>query len=401
MENRFFYSKYKPKHENVTEVIKTNLIGSFVSESVNDVTNLIKNNHSNKDIFCDIFRDIVTNGLDHSLRHVVKGQIESQFVDNWSSNITDIFFENLDFTFNFSKSLFNYSLGKIDGDEMLSDALSNVVVSSMASLGANAFTFVSNSIGFGASVGTAFGPLGTIIGSVLGGLIGGGIVSSAKQDGINRFKNELEQLNVQYNNQPSIYKYLDITGSMADYKFSLKNLIPCYGTIGVLSEYSAKKNILKKIKSTIQNPEFLTDSDYAHFINEINNQFIISNRNIRKEISASRVLYYNNAEEFMVQLSEEVNQYIFSKSNSLNIVKNNFIDQVYQYQDIFTSIEKRRSQLYDLQDTIESLKQEIEILHPSVNKTYYFNLLEDMSSGLLNTSILMPIKQAEIFFYNK
>ncbi|WP_461629086.1 hypothetical protein [Labilibaculum euxinus] len=398
MENRFFYSKYKPKHENVTEIIKTNMIGSFVSETAKGVTSLINDKHSNEEIFSDIFRDIVISGLDYSLNHVIKDQIEHQFINNWENGIKDIFLDNIDFTLNFSKSLFNYSLGKIDADELLSNTLSNVVVSTMSTLGAKAFTLVSNSVGFGASIGTALGPLGTIVGSVLGGLIGATIVSSAKEDGLERFKNQLDQLNTRHNNQPSIYKYLDVAGTMSEYNFSFKFLVPCYGTIGVLSEYRAKKQVLQKIKTTLQNPDFLTDSDYYNFMDEINNQFSASNRKIRKEMSASRVLYNARAEEYVGQLSEEVNQYVFSKTNSLNIVKNNFIDQVYQYQHVFNSIENRKSKLYDLQGTIEALKLEIEDLDRTANKEYYLRMIEDITNGVIGNQILMPIEQAELFF---
>lgn len=398
MENRFFYSKYKPKHENVTEIIKANIIGGFVSETVQDVTTLINDKHSDKEVFSDIFRDIVISGLDYGLRHAVRDQIEYQFVNDWGSGIKDILFDNIDFTLNFSKSLFNYSLGKIDADELLSNSLSNVVVSAMSKLGAKAFTLVSNSIGFGASVGTALGPLGTIAGSLLGGLIGGSIVSSAKQDGLERFKNQLHQLNSKYNNHPSIYKYLDVAGSMSEYCFSLKFLIPCYGTIGVLSEYRAKKQVLQKIKATLQNPDFLTDSDIQNYMNEINNQFITSNRRIRKEMSASRILYQTKAEEYIGQLSEEVNQYVFAKTNSLNILKNNFIDQVYQYQYVFKATEKRKSELYDLQGTIEALKLEIEALDRSENKEYFLRMIADITNGVIGDKILLPFEQAKLFF---
>ncbi len=398
MEERFFYSKYKPKQDNVIESVKAHVVGGFVSESINDVIHLIESKHTNPDLFGDVLRDIVINGINYNIQHVANDQVEFQLLNNYHENIKDFTLENLDFVIPFSKSLFKYSIGEIDGDEMISDTLSSAVISSMSTLGASAFGFMSNSIGFGATIGTAFGPLGTVIGSVLGGLCGNAIVGSAKQEGIDRFKSDLAKVNGEYSNQITIYKYLDSIGSMSEYQFSMKHLIPCYGAIGSFSEYGAKKQILNELKSSLENPDLINDSNYHTFAEEIDNQFTASIEQIRKDISVSRHLYYDGAEEYMAQFAEEVKQHMFSRTNISNLSKDNFIGQVYKYQEAFSSIENRSLRIKDFRNDIASIRQEIDLFGPSANQSYYLDILDKMSDGVFDGTILLPIKQAQQFF---
>lgn len=151
--------------------------------------------------------------------------------------------------------------GSIDTDDLLCNSINNLYTS-VAGFGggfiggqvAGLLVSAKASAATGAAIGSAFGPIGTVVGSVVGGIVIGlganAVIRISNKDAINKVNACIEEVNnqIELNGIERIYYFADTMDEISDFRFSFKDLLPCYNLISNLKEYNLKKKKLKEVE---------------------------------------------------------------------------------------------------------------------------------------------------------
>lgn len=161
----------------------------------------------------------------------------------------------------FAKDLYKtFVTHSIDADDLLCNTVNNTFSSFAGFGGAWAGAQVAGytlsaqtATAAGASIGSALGPLGTVIGSAVGGLIIGFsatlIIGTANKDAQKAFNKCIADINakVEQGGCDTLYYYADVMSELSEFKLSFKNLLPCYNLISDMREYNLRKKAIKHL----------------------------------------------------------------------------------------------------------------------------------------------------------
>lgn len=165
----------------------------------------------------------------------------------------------------FAKDLYRmFVTHTIDADDLLCNTVNNTF-SSFAGFGgswvgaqiAGSYLSVRTAAAAGASIGSVFGPLGTVIGSAVGGLvIGYGatlIIGTANKDAQKAFNQCIADINsqVELTGCETMYYFADAMSEISEFRLSFKNLLPCYNLISDLKEYNLRKKAIKSVHAQL------------------------------------------------------------------------------------------------------------------------------------------------------
>lgn len=169
------------------------------------------------------------------------------------------------FAIDLGKDLFRCFVSEsIDADDLLCNSVNNLYASVAGFSGgyaggelAGLLVSAKASAATGAAIGSAIGPIGTIIGSVVGGFVIGlganAVVGVANKDAIRSFNACIEEVNsqIELSGCERYYYFADTMSELSDFRFSFKDLLPCYNLISDLKEYNLKKKKLKEAEAQL------------------------------------------------------------------------------------------------------------------------------------------------------
>ncbi|WP_462410384.1 hypothetical protein [Neobacillus sp. Marseille-QA0830] len=200
--------------------------------------------------------------------------------------------------YDFAKDLYRFVNGKIDGDDLLCNTVTNMFTSTATFAGAQ--MGMSAAIGLGATIGTAVGPFGTLVGGAIGGLIAGlgasAVVTGAQKDAFRRVQQDIDEVmqSTTLNPRMKQLKLVEKMSSLSEIQFSFKDLIPMYNIIGDLAEYNQRKKVIKQVRKQVAETRGNLDREFEQAHErmvvmherrciELEDQFVSARRQLAQE----------------------------------------------------------------------------------------------------------------------
>lgn len=395
----FFKSKFLIKEESIIASVAKDFLGGVISSSLKALleTTLNANELSAED-FTAASSQILMNSIEQVVTSSVTPPFDN-FLTGYGGNLVEgILDGGMDFFLGFSRQLFKFSTGKISSEQLLAGAIESAMKKVTVGASVNVFTFIANTIGKGASIGASLGPLGAVIGGVVGSFIGCTIIGSAKSEGLRRFNSDIRKINLESDKSASVFRYIDVLGEMHKYRFSFKHLIPCYGTLGVLTEYGARKDALNAIKNELEKASNHIRDEYKKQLKEMQEYYSKVFNHIEYQFSAQREFYADSVREYQAALSQEVNQYIHSRLDLLVIKGNSFMNEMVGINKVNRSLKQQVDEIAELQTVVKDLMGKAELITENADRNYMLGLLkETVETNFLN-KLDLPLRQAQIFF---
>lgn len=386
------------------DAVKIGFISGTITSSVSEIVSFCRSGRQlTQEEFTEGVIRILINGADSAARNVTLVTAQKMFAKGITSTLkSNVITTSAIVLYDFTKDLYQFCMGTKSGDELLSATISNSLQTTGVVAGGAIGSSIASAIGIGATIGTPLGPLGIVVGATIGGLIVGlgvdKIVSSAKKEGSNRLKEDLEQLNYLYSNNSSIFKYVDVVSEMHDYKFSFKHLIPCYGTLGALSEYSARKKALNNIQEQLRYQKINLINDYNKGLRELEKSHKAACLELEKKFFEHRIHQLDYTKDYLQQLSDDVSGYFKSQFILIWTSNTNTFDEMNKIRYNRLSVNKSISELVDLQNILSELRNTTDLISDQENKESIVRFIHFITNEKLLKDYIPPIRRATNFF---
>ncbi len=357
------YNKSTEKHKELNKVNLNNavLTGAFTGlfmSTVTEIFDIIKNDKEiTEEQFTESFKIILCGATDGGVRGgAILGSVQAlgkmlgrEIPATSLTAVHTMTFANT--AVDLAKDIYNCFFNRaIDADDLLCNTVSNFYKSFTNFGGAYATRHLLNTVVFkgavnyasfetsavvGASIGSALGPVGTVLGATIGSIIIGQstnvIVDSANKDAIEKFAETIDDIKYQFelSGNVDMYYFANSMSSISEYKLSFKNLLPCYNLISDLKEYSLHKKALKDLENRIeqgyQNAEKDKEEDlqalhsqHKEKLQELTNRFYEQRDIMRSEFKSSFDTYVSNSYTQYIDLIDIMNNDMDSIMDSLN-----------------------------------------------------------------------------------
>lgn len=386
------------------DAVKIGFISGTITSTVGEIVSFCRSGRQlTQEEFAQGVTRILISGADGAARSVTLVTAQKMFAKGITSTLkSNVITTSAIVLYDFTKDLYQFCMGTKSGDELLSDTISNSLQTTGVVAGGALGSSIATAIGIGATIGTPLGPLGVVVGATIGGLIVGlgvdKIVSSAKQEGSNRLKEDLEQLNYLSGNNSSIYKYIDVLSEMHDYKFSFKHLVPCYGTLGALSEYSARKKALDNIHEQLRDQKTNLINDYNKGLRELEKSNKEACLELEKKFSEHRIHQLEDTKDYLQQLSDDVTGYFKSQAILVWTSSTNTIDEMNKIQYNRLSVNKNMSELVEVQNILYELTKTADLISDQDNRESLLRFIRSITSEKLFKDYIPPIRRSTNFF---
>lgn len=293
-------------------------------------------------------------------RHLIKGNIAAA-----AANIV----------VNLSQNIYQFSRGEIDSLEFAGSTISNsvsVVGGAMAYSGGTATAtflgqWVASEVATKALLGTTLGALGPIaLGAVFS--IGFSFALSAyvgyfagegRQLAMSDIQCAMAQLN---NGSISLSQYTGIVGTMSDFKFQWKDVLPFSGSISVFSEYRERKSQLMVVQKDLAARIASLPEHEASILYQLNASYQQQVQHIEQEYQCMRSQITGQAAERYEALSDDLNAHLELKYLMFTPVK-----KIFEAEHVALTAAERKQQTQ--QAHIEAYRQELERLLLSIEHT--------------------------------
>lgn len=224
---------------------------------------------------------------------------------------------------NLGKDLYKYSKGEVDSLEFAGSTISNsvsVVGGSMAYTAGTATAtylgqWVAAEVSTQALLGTTLGALGPIaVGVVFA--IGFSFALTAyvvhfagqgKQLALADVQGAMQQLN---NGSINLAQYAGIVGTMSEFKFQWKDMVPCSGSISVFSEYRERKSQLMAVQKDIAARITSLREDERAILYQLNAQYQQQVALIEKNYQSMRLEILRQANERYEALNKDLSAHL-------------------------------------------------------------------------------------------
>lgn len=272
-----------------------------------------------------------------------------------------------------AQNLYKFSQGKIDSLELTSSTIGSVAHTVGASLAFNAGTGVATYIGtiFPAAVsgyaifGTTLGTFGVMaVGTVFSigfALAAGAYVSHFSSKGLKIASQDLslalEQLN---GGKINLSTYIGKVGKMSELTFDWSDALPFSGAISVISEYSARKNQLKRIQNDLLNQLDSLSEQEQELLSELANQYKQAIKSIDLQYEAARSDITRQASERFDVMEQELKQYLEVQYLWHAPIRKNYAENI-----VFLELEAKREKEKDRR--MQFFKEELHILKNKIS----------------------------------
>ncbi|QFG30086.1 hypothetical protein F6476_13215 [Pseudomonas umsongensis] len=292
--------------------------------------------------------------------HLVKGNVASA-----AANIA----------VNLGQNIYKFSRGEIDslefGGSMISTTVTVVGGSMAYSAGAATATFlgqwVASEIASTALLGTTLGALGPI---VLGTVFSIGF-SFAVSAYVGHFAGEGKKLAMQDMQDAmaklnggtiNLSQYVGLVGTMADFKFEWKDMLPFSGSISVFSEYRTRKGQLMAIQKQIEAQIARLPGQEAEALYQLKAGYQQKILMIEQDYERQRQEITRQAGERYQMLSKDLNAHLEIHFLMFTPIKNTLLSQRKEVQ--AASTEERLKQA-----RLDAYSEELKILQQSLEQT--------------------------------
>lgn len=355
----------------VKDAARSGFVSGCITSGIGELVTMCKKGKSySRDDFAQAVVNVVVSGIDSGARATVTAAAERLLLINMRESLAVNGGVSLvrmqgaaiaaNVLYDFGKMLFQFSLGRLDTDELIANTLSSALQTTGVAIGSAAGSSLASAIGLGATIGTPLGPLGIVLGSALGGLVMGLgvnlVVNSAQQEGLLRFQRDLDAFNQQVGQGASVYKYIDVIGELADYRFSLKHLVPCYGLFGTLAEYNARKKALKSLATDLQARKASVRQQEQAGMEAIERQYFAACRKLELEFNIERAQLAHKADEHVQDLHGQMRAYLTERRMIMNVQAEPQLAELMAQQEVLESVRLRRRDMVEVSQAIEELK---------------------------------------------
>lgn len=172
------------------------------------------------------------------------------------------------FAVGFAEDLYRcFVEGTIDTDDLLCSMVENSFLSSVSFGGSWAVGQIGRRLllrsarsaaATGAAIGSPLGPIGTVVGTIVGGIVigqcGHALVGTAKKDAVLAFSGLIDEIDshIELEGCERIYYFADTMSSLSNFRFSFKDLLPCYNLISDLKEYNLHRKSIRSVEEQLR-----------------------------------------------------------------------------------------------------------------------------------------------------
>lgn len=339
---------------------------TFKDSILNEETNAFINGCVRESIKDLLYIAATGKDIEDSAYKVIRSGIESTVNTLVHNNKYNVFYPEINFIDTFTKpliapfvgSFYDYLNARINADIFLQRVTETITKNTISQSTTYLLSYIGKAISQGTTIGSLLGPLGGILGGILAGYISTQIVNHAREEGIKRIEQDMKLLQnkMTYN----IYDYIDIFGSMSEYQFSFKHLIPCYGSIGVIAEYCTRKRILLESKNRIA---AMVEASKSGSIDMYRNQIIVFEKvcgKLKDKLDANIRVYFENSNKYQDLVTLDIKEYIDTSLISMINYSSHFQKMINNIQNESSMVEHKSQELQKKNDIIESLLSEID-----------------------------------------
>lgn len=290
--------------------------------------------------------------------HLVKGNVASAI-----ANIT----------VNLSQNIYKFSRGEIDslefGGSMISTTVSVVGGSLAYSAGTATATFlgqwVASEIASTTLLGTTLGALGPIaLGTVFS--IGfsfavsayvGHFAGQGKKLAMQDMQDAMAKLN---NGSINLSQYVGLVGTISEFKFEWKDMLPFSGSISVFSEYRTRKSQLMAVQKQIEKQIASLSAQEAEALYQLKASYQQKILQIEQDYERQRQEITRQAGERYQMLSKDLNAHLELQFLMFTPIKNTLLRERKELQAAGTEQRLQEARVDAYREELKTLQQSLE-----------------------------------------
>lgn len=306
------------------------------------------------------------NLIDSASRTVLKNTGSHLVKGNVASAVANI-------TVNLGQNIYKFSRGEIDslefGGSMISTTVSVVGGSLAYSAGTATATFlgqwVASEIASTTLLGTTLGALGPIaLGTVFS--IGfsfavsayvGHFAGQGKKLALQDMQDAMAKLN---NGSINLSQYVGLVGTMSEFKFEWKDMLPFSGSISVFSEYRTRKSQLMAVQRQIEKQITSLPAQEAEALYQLKASYQQKILQIEQDYERKRQEITRQASERYQMLSKDLNAHLELQFLMFTPIRNTLFSERNELQAVGTEQRLQEARVDAYREELKALQQSLE-----------------------------------------